>query len=206
MKLLFNFHINVYIINSFNNITIHTNWTLEANDYFRIFSRCFKHLWLVLSSPCVYDCLFACLFVCFPVCHHQMLYRTHLLCELPQRRFSAQHFVCLRTDFANTIVKLQSQNFDDWSIYWTHILFIGSVISSELFDQLKQRWFLQKKVCLLCTDMLCPAISWGVCSDFLQVNQKNPEGKTQTFGHCVRGTKEKAPCNCNKGKKHVGHL
>lgn len=152
--------------------------------------------------------------VCLPVCLLSCVSSSNVVPDTPtvwtttKAVFSAA--LCLfanRFCHYNSSVTMQATVTKLW---WLVNLLNSYSIHRQCYifwaDQLKQRWFLQKKVCLLCTDMLCPAISWGVCSDFLQVNQKNPEGKTQKCGHCVRGTKEKAPCNCNKGKKHVGHL
>lgn len=87
---------------------------------------------------------------------------------------------------------------NEWSAYWFYIPLKGCLTSSELFDHSKQRWLLQR-VCLVCADMLCPAITGGVCSGSLQANQKSPWGtKPKAYPLCM-GNNEKAPFKCSVG-------
>lgn len=85
-----------------------------------------------------------------------------------------------------------------WSIYWISILFKRYLLSVEPFDQLKQRWLLHK-VCLVCTELPCSAITGGVCSGSLQANQKPQREKTKAYPLCMENY-ESAPCECSVGE------
>lgn len=91
---------------------------------------------------------------------------------------------------ASTTLIVSKHN--EWSTYWFYIPLQGWPTSSELFDQSKQRWLLQR-VCLVCADMLRLAITGGVCSGSPQANQKGPEGQNQRLIRCVWGTMRKRP-------------